>query len=555
MRQPQYITSLFPIRGLHEGSAKWQQPENTCIDCLNVIPHDVYSGRARGGQRSGLEKYSSAQVSGTNRVQDITHVVYASTATTSDTSVAVRAIKLLAVSNGNVRVMTTTTSSAPTGATALSATTPVIFSAQLFGVVYYVDGAIYRKYTASTDTMATWTSSNGGTLPTNGGNTARLIELWRGRLVLSGVKSDPHNWFMSEQGDALDYNYSPTTPNEQQAVAGNNSPAGLIGDIINGIIPYNDDILIFLGDHTVWQMTGDPASEGRIDNLSDVIGGAWGRAWCRTPDGTIYFLGNRGGIYKLVPDSKPEKITAGPINDRMQRFVGSTFIARMAYNDDEIGIYLWVTDLAGNVVTNYYYDLRQDGWFPHRYGDNNFNPTAVYVFDGDDPSDRKVMVGGKDGYIRYITKQGINDDGTAIQSYVTFGPYQTVTEESPAPFPFVLSEAQVVLTDDSSDVTCNVYVGNSPEDVFSASQSRSGIFLLEPGDELLLETGDSLLLEGSKVDHTATFSKIRSKTINPRLRAYAAYVELGTNSSTSRWSMESLQVKLEAIPTSKRRRL
>src|SRR3990167_7728120 len=360
MRAPQYFTYGFPLHGIYDSSARYSQPEGTAFDCLNVRPYDMNTGRARGGQRPGLAKYSSAQVRGTTRIQDINYLVYASTATTSGTAMAVRAIKLLAVADGDIRVMTTTSSSDPAGGTgvnALSATPAAIFSAPMFGVMFYVDGTVYKKYTPGTDTVATWTASNGGTLPTNGGNTARLIETWRGRIGLSGVQSDPQNWFMSEQFDPLDYNYAPTTPNEQQAVAGNNAPAGYVGDIINGVIPYNDDILFFLGDHTVWQMTGDPASEGRIDNISDVIGGAWGRAWCRTPDGTIYFLGNRGGIYRCVPDTKPEKITAGPINDRMQKFVGSTFIARMAYNDDEIGIYLWVTDLAGNAVTNYYYDI------------------------------------------------------------------------------------------------------------------------------------------------------------------------------------------------------
>ena len=39
----------------------------------------------------------------------------------------------------------------------------------------------------------------------------------------------------------------------------------LIGDTITSMCPYNDDILIFFGDHTIYMMRGDPLANGQID--------------------------------------------------------------------------------------------------------------------------------------------------------------------------------------------------------------------------------------------------------------------------------------------------
>ena len=94
------------------------------------------------------------------------------------------------------------------------------------------------------------------------------------------------------------------------AVAGNNSDAGELGDIINCLIPYSDDILIFGGDAAIWLMRGDPMDGGQIDLLTDSVGMAWGRPWCRDPYGVIYFFGSRGGVYQLDPSGRaPTRIS------------------------------------------------------------------------------------------------------------------------------------------------------------------------------------------------------------------------------------------------------
>lgn len=123
-------------------------------------------------------------------------------------------------------------SGAGTGQPVLSATAPVIFSAQQGTSLYFADGVSSIYYDSTSDTTKTW-SASAGSLPTDdANNTPRLICLWRNRIVQAGLLNDASNWFMSAVGDGTNWNYAPAGgPFQTQAVAGNNSVAGEVGDV------------------------------------------------------------------------------------------------------------------------------------------------------------------------------------------------------------------------------------------------------------------------------------------------------------------------------------
>jgi len=58
------IEFQFPVLGLNKGEAFDKQPKMTSDYLNNVRPYDVLENRRRGGQRPGLEKMFSEQVSG-----------------------------------------------------------------------------------------------------------------------------------------------------------------------------------------------------------------------------------------------------------------------------------------------------------------------------------------------------------------------------------------------------------------------------------------------------------------------------------------------------------
>jgi len=54
----------FPHRGYHKGAPTTAQPEGTSPRLNNVRSYDSLDDRARGGQRPGVDKWSTTQVSG-----------------------------------------------------------------------------------------------------------------------------------------------------------------------------------------------------------------------------------------------------------------------------------------------------------------------------------------------------------------------------------------------------------------------------------------------------------------------------------------------------------
>ena len=525
------------------------QPEGTTADALNVRAFDVSSGRSRGAQRSGLSKYVSTVIVTGKRVQDINHSVVISSAASSMTALGIRSVRGIAVCDGTVKKFTSSTVSALTsGGSALSSTAPVIFSAAFFGGdIYFADGASAKFYDQSADDVAAWTAS-AGSLPKSGDNYPRLIETWRGRIVQSGIKTDPHNWFMSAVGDATDWDYAPTTETETQAVAGNNSAAGQPPDTINTIIPYNDDVLIFGCDHSIWQLSGDPQAGGRLDLVSDVTGMAFGRPWCKSPEGNIYFYGSRGGVFVMTPSNAPQRLSVGRIEERLNRVDLNTTIVRMAWNDREMGVHVFLSRLDAMPCEHWFYDVRNDSWWRDRFTTVSMNPVAVHVIDGDDPNDRTILIGSENGYIRRLNSDVFTDDGDAIESYVLLGPVQI----DGGNIPFVVSEIQGFLAAGSNDVDYVFYMGDAAEDVYAFIE---GGYALSENGKILLEDGSgSILLNSSQVTPDGALSAVRSVVHYPRKRGYAAYLKVGNMQSTKWWAMESMRLAINAVGTSRGRR-
>lgn len=66
MRKPRPVLVPFPILGVNKGRAVYQQPFATSAEMLNVRPKDTLDGRARGGQRPGLQKWGDGELIGGN---------------------------------------------------------------------------------------------------------------------------------------------------------------------------------------------------------------------------------------------------------------------------------------------------------------------------------------------------------------------------------------------------------------------------------------------------------------------------------------------------------
>lgn len=380
-----------------------------------------------------------------------------------------RAIRLLLVSNGTCRRFDVNQTTSITNGSSFSPTAKVIFSAQNGINMFYVDGVTYQYYKSTTDAITTWSPAS-GTMPVDQNNgKCRLIAAWRGRIVMAGLILDPNNYFMSASGNSFDWNYSPATPTATQAFAGTNADVGMPGDFINCLIPYNDDTFIFGCDSSIWQMTGDPANGGSLDVISHKLGMAWGRPFAIDPYGQIYFFSPKAGLWKMTPGSLPVPISQ-QIMLRLKSINLNNFLIRMAWDMTNQGLAVWITPYDPTVATtNYFWEERTNAWWPDVYANKLHNPLSVHEFDGDDPNDRTIMIGGRNGKVHIMNNTTATDDGTTISSFVVLGPIMTKQLDD-----IILKDLQTILGESSATVTYSVYTGGTAEEALASTAIASG---------------------------------------------------------------------------------
>ena len=488
----------------------------TTREGVNVRTMEAATGRDRGASRPGVSKWLPVQVLGrqwiVQEIQPVTVIRTPDEDNDVQNSQSGRLVYLVAVSRGRVFSAlpgdeTWIEAVNNTGETPALAITGTMFSAANNQRLYFADGYNRVYFNPATGTVERWAATAGSLPEDSDENYPRLICTWRGRTVQSGLIEDPQNWFMSAVSDPHNYDYEPVSPSATQAVAGNNSSLGFIGDAVMCLIPYSDDVLIFGGDHTIYMMRGDPMGGGQIDLISDSIGMAFGQPWCKDPIGTVYFLSNRTGIYSLIPGSAPVRISQA-IETALEAVNTGTNSIRMAWDDRFQGFHVFITPLvAPKATTHYFYEARTGAWWQDRFTDKLMDPLCCTVMDGNEPNDRVTLIGCWDGYVRAIDPTAATDDGRKIESSVVIGPILTANLEE-----MLLKDMQAVLGESSGDVLFEVFVGSTAEKALTQRPVYSG-----------------------------TWTAGRNHTTGIRRAGHAIYVRL---SSTSAWAIESIRARI-----------
>lgn len=354
---------------------------------------------------------------------------------------------------------------------------PVVFSTYLLGKFYYVDGTSYPYVDVFTNTPGTLTATSGA-LPTdpNGGK-CRLVETWRERLVMAGMLTNPNQIFASAVSEPQNWNLNPrpTLVTQAFSISAN--------DQVNGMVPWTDDTMLLLCDHSLRLLRGDPQAGGQVDLISDVTGGAFGRAWCKDPSGGLYFLGSRGAVWWLESGSTVPQRLSVAIDAELRNLDFSAIIARMAWDDENQGFHLWLSPIdPTEECFHYWWDsdtqvrsridvVKTPGsWWKDQYANTYLNPLAVHVYDGDDPDDRIILQGGRDGRIRAFSRTALKDDTFAIDSSVLIGP---IVDSNT----IKLTDIHAYMGEDSEKVTWGIRSGESVESAYLNSDSQSGVFV------------------------------------------------------------------------------
>lgn len=527
----------FPKAGIDAAGPFGRQPVRqdrhgvyvrTTVSGVNVRSYDPITLRDRGGSRVGQSKYLAQQfpqdvIPNTPWVIQELHSFATNRGTlpVSQQSLSGRVNYLVAVSQGVVKIITPgdtawTSTTNNTGETPPLNITGVMQSAPNNQKLYIADGTNYVYYNPPTNSVEAWVASSGTMPRDNANNGARLVTTWRGRTVLSGLLYDPQNWFMSAQGDPTNWNYLPVPTTVSQAVAGNNSPLGLIGDVVTGMVPYTDDLLIFFGNSTIYAMKGDPADGGKIDLVSDITGAAFGKAWCKDPYGNVYFFGSRPSVWMMSGAQVPQRISQ-PIEPLIANLNTGSLLVNMVWDDRQQAVMLWLTpNDQPAACTHYVWEYRSNSWFQDQYANNNLNPLCVCAYDGNTPNDRAVLLGGWDGYVRFLDPSASTDDGSPINSSVLIGPIMTQQLDE-----MLLKDMQWVLAEGSGQISWQILAGKTAEAALTAAARASG---------------------------TATAG--RNPNIPIRVADHAIYIKI---TATSKWAMEALRTRFQGKGKVRRR--
>jgi hypothetical protein len=421
-----------------------------------------------------------------------------------------RAVTVVAASGAKLlRITSASPYVGEVGGTAnpFDAAAPYIQMVAGYEKVYITDGHKYWMY----DPKATDSDDDGevsllvsktyGTVPPR----CRLIEMWRGRLVLARDPADPGRWHMSAIGDPHDWDTFPQVANAAQAVSSTSSKAGTVPDIINAVVPWTDDILLFGGDSSIWALSGDPMAGGVMDLVTDETGMSFGRPYCKDPTGALWFFGSTGGLYTMQRGTVPARVSLGKIERQLREVNLANYYIQLQWNQVDEGIHIFQIPFGagGTIVNHWFYEAKADAFHKDKFGlvgTDNIQPTAVIRLDGDTADDRTLLMGCEDGRIRKwgrgsggaIPKSDEKTTSTslAIDSYILIGPLVN----DPTQYAQQVTELDAVLS--SSQNGCNFEIFTSDEPDSLGLPAATGSFTAGRNDRRLVRTsGDHVYLQ------------------------------------------------------------
>lgn len=370
-----------------------------------------------------------------------------------------------------------------------------------------------------------WTvypGGSSGSMPSK----AYLGCLYSGRCVLSGNPAEPHQWYMSRQGNPWDFAY--TANDAQSPVAGGNANAGEIGDIVRALIPYKDDYLIFGCASSMHMLRGDPAAGGSRDALDLTVGIFGSHSWCFDNEGNLYFwgtdglyilpagsVGRSGGLQSLSNIRIPDLVDQEGADPTTHRIT-------MGYDQNRHGILTCVTVLATGVNSNYWYDLHTNGFYPETYPEE-CGPYSLFYYDANDIDYRGLLVGCRDGYIRVMDDSSKDDDigpsDEAISSYAVL-PLQPLADGIDREG--IINQLVFTTAGGASGGSLSDTDGMS-YDVYTADDAETLIENIEDGDT----AGNSGTITGPK----------RTSRIRTRSRGMWGTIKLSNSTANQTWAI------------------
>ncbi len=372
-----------------------------------------------------------------------------------------------------------------------------------------------------------WTVYPGGasgSLPAK----AYLGAWYRGRAVLSGNPNDPHQWYMGRQLNPFDFAY--VANDAQTPVAGTNADAGKVGDIVRALIPFHDDYMIFGCASSMHYLQGDPAAGGELHSIDDFSGIFGAHSWCFDKIGNLYLFGadgvsriKRGSVFveNLSVITLPKLLENEAADPTTHRIV-------LGYDKRRDGIVIAITKLSDGSNSNYFYDIKGEGFFPETYPDQCGTYSMIYYPANSEPN-ADLLLGCTDGYVRHFDDSSKDDDGGDADVPISSNVLMPIQDLNPED-----DEGQGRL----SSTTTELSGGASGGDHSDSDGVTVDIHVRDSAEKLVeaVKDGDTPLI-------TRTFSGTgRQKRIRNKARGKWLGVVLKNSTAAESWSLSKLSI-------------
>jgi hypothetical protein len=283
-------------------------------------------------------------------------------------------------------------------------------------IAYATAGTLYtyKVFAGAGGVVVGVGNTSGGTAPT----AQYLCCIYQGRLV----QSDGQNVYMSRAGDHEDWDYAKT---DLGAAVELNTFLGLnTNDNILALIPFANDSLLLACTQSLYLLTGNPRDGGRLELLSRNVGILGAKAWCYHPTGAVYFA-DVSGLWRMTADGSMKNLSRDRIVGYFETIERSSYLTHLVWDEIHKGCFIFFSHKASAASLHLWFDERRGGLWPQQIPTTQGPVSSIY-YEGNLLTDRRVLLGGRDGKVRAFDSTAKNDDGTAISSVIYLGPAEAV---------------------------------------------------------------------------------------------------------------------------------
>lgn len=393
MAQVRPMRILAPLGGVVRRTSFEGQPDRTLYDSLDFWPVEAKTSRERFAIRPGFAQYNS---------QATVNLIYWINVAPSETSQRV----LVTAAGGTLFTWPAgTPGSVGTGID----TGRNVQAAVYLDTIYIANNA--PKKLVYGGSVAGWTGSVGGINPPSN---ARLICEWGNRIVMAGVTTAPHIWYMSRIGAPNDWLY--VTDDDSSPVASTDLDGGQIGGPITSLIPHNRECILFGTASSLTVLRDNPVAGGNLEVIDHVVGPVNGTAWCKSADDFTYFL-TRDGLYRMPPGcgTNPTSLSREKIPESLLGLDGIASKVYMAYDVRFRCIHIYV---EGTSAQRWHYFPQYEAFVPVTAPGSTIS--AIGRFDPIETTDKSgVLIGTAGGLMRLDRTASL---GGSSMAYAKIGP-------------------------------------------------------------------------------------------------------------------------------------